>query len=172
MNQVKVTRTYLEMLEKPTAAAMSAMEHLQIIRAINPTVSFYRYLYNTVGDAWTWMDRRKMPDEELSRIIQDDRVEIYVAYASGTPAGYVELNCQRSDDVEIAYFGIMPEFIGHGLGRYLLSWAIETAWNRSPKRVWLHTCTLDHPRALPLYKKVGFKVYKTEDYFVDSPDKE
>ena len=58
----------------------------------------------------------------------------------------------------------MPEFIGHGLGRFLLLWAIHTVWERSPKRLWVHTCSLDHPGALVLYQKCGFKIYKTEEH--------
>ena len=172
MALIKVTRTYLEMVQRPNGIRPSPPDNLQIIRAIQPTVSFYRYLYNTVGDAWAWIDRRKISDPELRKIIQDDQIEIYVAYLFGTPAGYAELNCEKADEIEIAYFGLMPEFIGHGLGKYLLNWATDTALDKNTKRVWLHTCTLDHPRALPLYQKTGFKVYKTEDYFMDMAKQE
>ncbi len=164
----KVTRTYLEMSERAPGPHSAAPENVQIIRAIRPTVSFYRYLYNTVGDPWNWFDRRKISDDELRKIIHDERVEVHVAYVLGTPAGYAELNFQKTGEVELAYFGIMPEFIGHGLGKYLLQRALDLCWSRNPARVWLHTCTLDHPGALPLYRRTGFKIYKTEDYFIDS----
>jgi GNAT superfamily N-acetyltransferase len=137
---------------------------LTIARALNPTVSFYRYLYNTVGERWYWVDRRKLPDAELREIIQDPSVSIHVLYAGGTPAGYAELDSRCPPDIELAYFGLIPEFIGQGLGSYLLRWITDTAWSSAPKRFWLHTCTLDHPKALEMYLHAGFSTYdaKTE----------
>ena len=83
-----------------------------------------------------------------------------------TPAGYFEL-CQHEDGaVEIAYFGLLPDFIGRGWGKYLLSQAALAAWGLQPLRIWLHTCTLDHPAALPNYLKRGFKVVREEVYTV------
>lgn len=80
----------------------------------------------------------------------------------GVPARYAELDRRVPHEVEIAYFGLMPEFIGKGFGQYLLHWTVRRAWDSNPARVWLHTCELDHPVALPNYLKVGFEVYKTE----------
>src|SRR5690606_33039108 len=105
-----------------------------LLRAEQPPVSFYRYLYNQVGEKWLWYERRLLPDEALAAIICDPRVEIYVLYAHGIPAGYVELDRRGADVIDIAYFGIMPEFIGRGFGSYLLDWAIDLAWSYEPKR--------------------------------------
>jgi len=160
----QVKRIYLEMLGPPDFEEPVWDERVQIVRAVRPTVSFYRYLYNTVGESWTWIDRRKMTDEELRQILQDQRIEVHVLYFDGVPAGYVELDFTKSSEVEIAYFGLIPEFIGKGFGKKFLLWGISRAWASAPKRVWLHTCTLDHPGALPLYEKAGFKQYKTEEY--------
>ena len=164
VRETKVITTYLEMFEKPVLPTPKEPVHTLIMRAENPTVPFYRFLYNTVGGNWQWIDRKKLTDDELKRIIQNEKVEVYVLHIKGVPAGYVELDFRQEKDVEVSYFGLMPEFIGHGLGRFLLLWAIHTVWKRSPKRLWVHTCSLDHPGALVLYQKCGFKIYKTEEH--------
>lgn len=157
---VEITVTYLEMTAPPQRPATPAPPgKLAILRAERPTVSFYRYLYNTIGEAWTWTDRRQLDDDTLRAIIHSPLVEIYVLYVGGVPAGYVELDRRQEGDVELAYCGIIPDFIGRGLGRYFLDWGIWAAWTPAPKRLWLHTCTLDHPSALPLYQQAGFVAY-------------
>ncbi len=82
--------------------------------------------------------------------------------AGGVPAGFAELDRRIEGEIELVQFGLMPEFIGQGLGRYFLQWAIDKAWSYHPRRFWLHTCTKDHPAALPNYLKAGFVVYKEE----------
>jgi len=142
---------------------------LTVVRAVKPTVSFYRYLYNMVGEQWQWVDRHKLSDEQLAAIIRDPAVEVYVLYVNGVPAGYAELDRRQFPDIELAYFGIMPEFIGQKLGPYLLRWSIDKAFSYSPRRLWLHTCTLDHPKALATYRRAGFQIYSTEAKVVDDP---
>ena len=90
-------------------------------------------------------------------------------YAEGVPAGYAELDARREPEIELSYFGLVPDFIGQRLGPYLLSFAIRTAWSRRPSRVWVHTCTLDHPAALGLYQRAGFIAYKEELETADDP---
>src|SRR5918995_1859877 len=80
------------------------------------------------------------------------------------PTGYFELRAHQDDSVEIAYFGLLPDFIGRGWGKYLLTRAVQSAWQQGPRRVWLHTCTLDHPAALPNYLKRGFRPVRQEVY--------
>lgn len=160
---VEVVVTFLEMHARPTNLQVIAPESgLAIVQAVPPTVSFYRYLYNTVGGNWHWYQRREMTDEALAAIVQDPKVETHVLYVQGTPAGYAELDRRQEDEIELGYFGLMPDFIGRGLGHYLLSWAIDRAWSYGPKRFWVHTCTLDHPRALPNYVRAGFSPYQTK----------
>jgi GNAT superfamily N-acetyltransferase len=142
---------------------------LTVVQAVRPTVSFYRYLYNTVGRQWQWVDRHKLSDGQLATIIRDPAVEIYVLYVNGVPAGYAELDRRQFPHIELAYFGIMPEFIGQKLGPYLLRWSIDKAFSYSPRRLWLHTCTLDHPKALATYRRAGFQIYSTEAKVVDDP---
>ncbi|HZS35185.1 MAG TPA: GNAT family N-acetyltransferase [Polyangia bacterium] len=165
--------TYLEMREPPSDRPTAPLrDDLQIVHARKPTVSFYRYLYDTIGERWLWTDRsrKKLSDAELAAILGDERVEVWVLYAAGVPAGYVELDRRVGGEIEVAYFGLIPEFVGQGLGAYLLDWAIHRAWAQ-PRlgRLWVHTQTLDHPRALPLYQRLGFKPYKTETIHVDDP---
>tara|TARA_R100000005_G_C4987669_1_gene195605 strand:- start:16 stop:576 length:561 start_codon:yes stop_codon:yes gene_type:complete len=161
-----VTITFLEMREKAAARAVlppPALPHA-IIRAERPTVSFYRYLYNTVGRDWGWIDRRRISDAELEQIISAETTEIYVLYIRGVPAGFVELNAaDQPDTVDVGYFGIMPEFIGMRLGPWFLHWAIDLAWMKGPERLTVNTCTLDHPKALPMYQRAGFEpIYQRE----------
>ena len=101
---------------------------LEVRVARRPSVAFYRFLYAAVGEPWTWTVRRCLSDAELAAILADPRVEVNVLWADGVPAGYAELDRRAPPDVELAYFGLMPEFIGQGLGGYLLDWAIHHAW--------------------------------------------
>ena len=159
---IDTTVTYLEMREqpvRPTTPSPSSRAKLALLRAENPTLSFYRYLYGTVGGSLNWTDRLILDDETLLAIIQDPLVEVYVLYLGGVPAGFVELDRRQDGEIELTYLGLLPEFIGRGWGRYLLDWAIHTAWSHAPQRLWLHTCDLDSPRALPLYQRAGFVAY-------------
>jgi GNAT superfamily N-acetyltransferase len=168
--KIKLVMTYLEMRDRPQPRDLQApMTNVTIMRAHTPTISFYRYLYNTVGGPWLWYERRQMSDEQLRAIIQHSQVEIYVLYVDGVPAGYAELDRRQEPDIELAYFGIMPEFIGKRLGPFLLQWIIEKAWSYSPQRFWLHTCTLDHPKALAVYQQAGFVPYQQEEKIIDDP---
>ncbi len=162
--------TYLEMREAPTSPTPTLpAEKIAIMRAENPSLSFYRYLYNTIGERWLWWERRVMDDDALRDIIRDPKIEVYVLYVRGVPAGYAELDCRKRDDVELAYFGLMDDYIGRGLGGYFLRWAIDQAWTHAPERVWVHTCSEDHAAALPNYQKVGFQPYAQETEIIDNP---
>lgn len=168
--KLKIAITYLEMQDEPQSRALTApATNVLIVPALKPTISFYRYLYNTVGAPWLWYERRQMRDEQLRDIIQNPQVEIYVLYVDGVPAGYAELDRRHETDIELAYFGIMPEFIGQRLGPFFLNWMIDKAWSYHPQRFWLHTCTLDHPKALAVYQQAGFVPYKREEKIVDDP---
>ncbi len=154
-----VTVTYLEMTQDPHLHAAVPVGQLALMRCHNPPVHFYRYLYETVGRDYVWVDRRRLDDEALAKIVHSDETEIYVLYSKGAPAGFGELNFREFPQVELAFMGLMPDAIGRGLGRYLLSQLITTAWSRTPNRLIVETCTLDHPGALPLYQRCGFVPY-------------
>ncbi len=168
--QLETVITYLEMTGPPRRPTVPPPPgKLALLRAERPTISFYRYLYNTVGGPWQWWERRVMDDAALGDIITDPAVEIYVLYVDGVPAGFAELDGRANREVEIAYLGLLEDFIGRGLGWYLLNWAVDAAWTREPRRVWVHTCNLDHPRALPTYQRAGFQVYRQETEVIDDP---
>ena len=95
----------------------------------------------------------------MKRIITDENVYIYVLYYEGAPAGFTEIDNRAGTEVEIKFFGLIPDYVGKGLGRYFLKQSIDLAWQLKPVRVMLETCTLDHPAALPLYQKLGFNVF-------------
>src|ERR1700722_15757552 len=160
MTRIEDTVTYLEMFERPPARAVPApLGKLALMRAEACTVSFYRYLYETVGTPWLWFERRQMSDAALAAELAKPTTEIFVLYVGGVPAGYFELDSADPRETELCYFGLVPEFIGRRLGPFLLNAAIEQAWSRSIERLWVHTCTFDHPRALPLYQRACFVVY-------------
>lgn len=165
-----ITITYLEMREEPRLHTPVPAEKLAIMRAEEPPVHFYRYLYDVVGHNYVWVNRKRLSDEELAAIIQDPEVELYVLYVRGSPAGYAELDFRKFPDVELAFFGLMPEYIGRGLGRYLLVQAIKTAWQRGPERLHVQTCTMDHPAALTLYQRCGFVPFAQEETTIEDLD--
>jgi ribosomal protein S18 acetylase RimI-like enzyme len=170
--KIDVVVTYLEMTAAP-ARRLPAQPppdmKLALLRAEAPTLGFYRYLYNTVGEPWFWIDRRLMDDAALAAIIADPLVEIYVLYVGGVPAGYVELDRRAPPVVNIAYLGLMPHAVGHGLGRYLVNWAVDAAWRYAPQKLTVDTCTLDHPRALATYQKAGFVAVRQQAKQIDDP---
>jgi len=164
---IPITITKLEMLARPSHVRPQlphSGEHTRamLMKLDAAPVHFYRYLYNTVGDEYVWVARRRMDDAAIGAIVRDPRVEIYVLYVGGAPAGYAELDFRTRNEAELAYFGLLPDFIGQGFGAFLLSSAIDIVWSRPVARLWVHTNTLDHPRALPLYQKMGFVPYAQE----------
>ena len=163
--------TYLEMTTPPAKPPIRPpLAGIEIRVARRPTVSFYRYLYRTIGDDWAWVVRRSLSDEELLQVIGDPAVEVNVLWVEGVPAGYAELDRRQAPDTELAYFGLLPEFIGRGLGRYLLDWTVRHAWRARPRRLWVHTCDFDHPRAIAVYRKSGFRVYDQRVEQLELPD--
>ena len=156
------TITYLEMLEKPSFEKIEFPNNTEVKEISNIPIHFYRYLYNTVGEPWLWYERRKIDDEELSKRIHKDNLGIYLLYVNNIPAGYVEIDFS-SEDVNLVYFGLIPDFIGKGYGKFFLTWSMEKAWSKNTKRVWVHTCTLDAPNAIETYKKMGFIPFKKEE---------
>lgn len=169
MPTIQVTRTYLE-LNSPSelrpAARPDPGVHVERINRCPPSV--WRFLYTEVGRRYHWVDRRDWTDLEISAYLARPDVSLWMLHHSAGPAGYFEL-CRNPDgSVEIAYFGLLDSFLGRGLGKYLLTAAVERAFELGATRVWLHTCTLDHPAALPNYVKRGFRAYRTETYTVET----
>ncbi len=163
--QIMVTTSYLEMTAWPPARARApaAAQKLMLVRVEDIPTGYYRYLYRTVGEPWLWVERADLSDQDLSARIHRPGVEIHVLYAAGAPAGFFELASTEPDQIELAYFGLAPHATGHGYGLWFLEQAIATAWAREPARLWVHTCTLDHPAALGVYQRAGFTIYDRRD---------
>jgi GNAT superfamily N-acetyltransferase len=161
---------HLEITERHTIPGEELPRRYSLQRLDARMPELLRFLYITVGAPWWWYMRLGWKYRDWLDRMEDGRVEFWVAYADGAPAGYFELEAQPNHSVEICYFGLVPEFIGQGHGKALLADAIEKAWHLGAKRVWLHTCSLDHPNALPNYLKRGFAVFKEEDVVDNVPD--
>jgi GNAT superfamily N-acetyltransferase len=159
---MKVKTTYLQMFARPERIVPPPREGLAVVHAKKPTVSYYRFLYDGVGRDYDWPRCKKLSEAELAALLHDPRIEVHVLMVDGVPAGFAELDRRSEGEIELVQFGLMPEFIGQGLGRYFLQWAIDKAWSYGPRRFWLHTDTKDHPVALSNYLKRGFSVYKEE----------
>jgi GNAT superfamily N-acetyltransferase len=161
------TRTYLEMrspadlrpADWPVAGA-------RVDRLVNCPPSFWRYLYSEVGRAYHWFDRLPWTNEEIAEYLADPAIELWLLSIDAVPAGYFELRREPGGSIEIAYFGLLPEFVGRGLGKALLTEAASKAWQAGADRVWMHTSSLDHRAALPNYLARGFQVFKKETYNV------
>lgn len=172
--KVPTTITYLEMraqsLHRSTPPLELAKGKIAVLKAEMPPLHFYRYLYDAVGRPWLWVDRKRWTNEELATTVHDPKTEIYVLYVDGSPAGYAELDLRNLPDADLAYFGIMPEYFGRRLGTFFLSTAISIMWGKNAERLKVNTCTLDHPRALPLYQRMGFTPYAQRESFVELLD--
>jgi GNAT superfamily N-acetyltransferase len=166
------TRTYLELTDPASfLGKRSADPGVKIERSLDCTPAMLRYLYADVGRDYHWVDRLPWTDEQLQSYLDDPAVSVWLLSEQGTLAGYFELrrDSGRDDSTEIAYFGLLPGFLGRGLGGHLLTEAVERAWADGARRVWLHTCSFDHPAALANYLKRGFVIFKREQY--DAPDR-
>ena len=162
--------TYLEMRAAPTTPRLPPPSaKLALLQAEECTVSFYRYLYETVGTPWLWYERRLLSDEALAVEIQKPTTEIFVLSVGGVPAGYFELDTAPPQETELRYFGLIPEFIGRGFGPFMLRAAIDRAWTRPLSRLWVHTRTFDHPKALGYYQRAGFVVYARQQLRFEDP---
>jgi ribosomal protein S18 acetylase RimI-like enzyme len=172
---MQATRTYLELTSRTQfKPAFGDFPDVAIAHAPRPQPALYRMCYRSVGEAFHWRDRWDWSDEEIAEHVASPHIHLYVATRlkgrqEAQLAGWYELReVPEERSIEIAYFGIMAGEFGRGFGKHLLSHAVREAWARKPERVWLHTCTLDHPNALPNYVARGFTPYRTETYDVDS----
>lgn len=155
-------------LSRIEPAADSRPYELKLASSALPELN--RMLYVAVGGPWHWYERLSWRYNQWQTFLNRDTVQTWVAYNGATPIGYFELEAQAAGSTEICYFGLLPEFIGKGFGKHLLRDAIAKAAEFGGKRVWLHTCTLDHPQALPNYQARGFKVFKEENITVNLPE--
>jgi GNAT superfamily N-acetyltransferase len=150
------------------AAAPSA--GVTVARVEDAPPELWRFLYTEVGREYHWVDRLSWTDDEIRSYLADPALELWLLKVEEALGGYVELRMHPDGAVEIAYFGLLPAFVGRGLGKFLLTQAVERAWRRGASRVWLHTSSLDHSSALPNYLARGFSIWKQETYEVFAGD--
>lgn len=168
---VEVVRTYLELRSPEQLRAVHTTDpNVQFVRRDDISVDRYRELYEAVGARWQWKDRNAWDDERLAVHLARPAIIVWECLVAQTTAGFFELERRDDGSTEISYFGLVDAFIGRGLGKAMLTRAVEEAWKLGAARVWLHTCTLDSPQALPNYKARGFEEVRRETYVVDVPE--
>jgi GNAT superfamily N-acetyltransferase len=175
-HELAATVTYLAMDAKPKAPAPPApLLKTAILKCDNPPVHFYRYLYDTIGRRYFWVERRLWNDDRLKAHLSGPTLALYVLYLGGVPAGMAELDFRDTGIAQIAYFGLTPEFTGRRIGPWFLHQVIEICWAGTTKRVLVNTCTLDHRKALVTYQRAGFVAYARSERIVlvpaDFPEK-
>lgn len=165
------TVTYLEM-KSPAELISARPPSLQIeLKQVEiPCPELNRFFYTAIGGDWYWIDRLPWTYSQWLEWLSRPGHETWVVWVHGFPAGYFELDEEPQDGIELAYFGILPQFIGRGLGSHLLTLAVRRAWEKNPGRVWLHTSSFDHPQALKNYLARGFRIFKRETEPKDLPD--
>ncbi|MGQ0740834.1 MAG: GNAT family N-acetyltransferase [Alphaproteobacteria bacterium] len=159
-----VVVTFLELTSRPPPPGPPRPQmKTAILRCENPPVHFYRYLYDTIGRDYFWVERRRWTDDALAGMLAEPKIELYALYVSGVPAGMSELDFRNDKAAQIAYFGLVPEFVGRKLGPWFLYQTCELAWAKPIEKLIVNTCSLDHPRALQTYQRMGFVPYSRED---------
>ena len=167
--KVAAVVTSLEMFARPPQRPDPSGLSLSLRHIERPALDWFRALYRKVGESWLWYSRLAMPDVALAAIIHDRDVEVYVLESGAEEAGLLELDFRTAHECEVSFFGVTPRFIGSGAGRWLMNRAMERAWSRPMRRVWIHTCTFDHPAALAFYSRTGFRPYRRQIEIVDDP---
>jgi GNAT superfamily N-acetyltransferase len=167
-DQVATIVTTLEMTKRPPLRP-TPPSRLRLARWDRSSAAKYRALFHRVGAPWLWFSRLAMDEAALLAIVHDPAIEVYaVIDPAGIEVGMVELDFRHAAACEISYFGLVPELAGQGHGRWLMAEALGRAWRKGIDRVWLHTCTLDHPSALNFYRAQGFvAIRRTVETFAD-----
>jgi GNAT superfamily N-acetyltransferase len=167
-DQLAAVVTSLEMRSPPRPAPQPPSP-LSLVHWPKPDSERYRTLFRRVGARWLWFSRLVMPEDQLRAILDDSAVEVYaVTDRRGVELGMLELDFRQAGECELSFVALVPELIGKGHGRWLMQQALMLAWRDGRSRVWLHSCTLDHPRALQFYRDAGFTAYRrTVETFVD-----
>ena len=143
---------------------------IEVTRSAIPCPEWNRFFYTAIGGDWFWVDRLAWTYDEWKAHVSRADVETWVAFTSGTPVGYFELEGTAGAEIEISYFGILPQFAGMGVGGNLLAAAVRRAWAKPARKVWVHTSSFDDPRALRNYLARGFKLVREEISLKDLPD--
>ena len=160
--------THLEMTERP-ALRPDPKGAWTLRRVEAPDLNWFRDLYRRVGTQWLWFSRLRMTDAELAAVIRSPLVEVHALEQDGRDEGLLELDFREARQCELAYFGVTGKLVGSGAGRWLMNRALERAWSRPVSRVWVHTCTFDHPAAPAFYQRSGFRAFRRQIEIADDP---
>ena len=160
----QVKRSYLEIKSlKELVEKTKPLKNLYIEKVNPPDFQLNKFFYKEVGKKHRWTDRLIWSDKKWIEYLEDNTVNTYILKSNKDLIGYFEQIFYKDElDCEIAYFGILEEYIGKNLGGYLLSEAIKLSFGIGSKRIWVHTCSLDHKNALKNYLSRGMKIFKTE----------
>lgn len=171
--KLAVVVTCLEMQARPPVRADPEQAGITLERIVRPEIAWYRDLYRRIGAEWLWTSHLAMAEADLAAILHHPDVEVYAVMKDERGEGLLELDFREAGVCELAFFGLTPESIGNGTGRWLMNRAIARAWSRdghSPiGRFWVHTCTLDAPQALSFYMRSGFTPVKRLVEVFDDP---
>lgn len=151
--------TFLERRDPPPAHA-SVTDGLAVDIVHTPDIDWFRRLYRRIGEDWLWFSHAVMPETELTALLRSPATVILAARRDGDDVGLAELSFGVPGEVEIVTFGVVPEAIGTGVAHALMSATLAAAFRPGIGRVWLHTCSFDHPRAVTFYRRNGFQPYK------------
>lgn len=168
LGKLAMVVTHLEMREAAPLRDVPAPEGVTL-RALTPTLDWYRDIFRRVGQDWLWFGRLTKTDAELQALLSDADTQFFTLTKDGRDEALLELKFTAVGTCELAYFGLTPALIGSGAGRYLMNHAIRTAWARPISRFHLHTCTLDSPQALSFYIRSGFTPFKRQVEVADDP---
>ena len=161
---IHVQRNFLELTDLKNLKTNSIKKNKYSVKKIEPDFQLNKFFYKQVGKNHRWIDRLSWSDEKWINYISNKNMETYIISDSYELAGFFELLYNpKLKETEISYFGLLEEYIGKGIGGFALSVAIKKSFEKNIKRVWLHTCTLDHPNALKNYKARGMTVFKKEN---------
>ena len=160
--------THLEMTKRPSRRD-DPPGTWSLRKVDTPPLPWYRDLFRRVGEEWLWFSRPRMNDTELAAIIHAAGIEIYALVVDGRDEGLLELDFRQPGQCELVYFGVTARLIGTGAARFLMNRALERAWSGDVRRVWVHTCTFDHPSAVAFYQRSGFRPFRRQIEVADDP---
>jgi GNAT superfamily N-acetyltransferase len=160
--------THLEMTAPPPRRA-DPPGAWSLRKIDTPALDWYRDIFRRVGEEWLWFSRARLNDAELAAVIHAPGVEVYALVADSRDEGLLELDFREPGQCELVYFGVTAKLIGTGAARFLMNRALERVWSRNIRRLWVHTCTLDHPSALAFYQRSGFRPFRSQIEIADDP---
>ena len=160
--------THLEMTARP-ARRDDPLGAWSLRKVDVPGLDWYRDLYRRVGEEWLWSSRARRSDTELAAVIHAPGIEVYALVVHGRDEGLLELDFREAGQCELVYFGVTAGLIGTGAARFLMNRALEIAWSRDLRRVWVHTCTFDHPSAVAFYQRSGFRPFRRQVEIANDP---